>query len=143
MTSTGPSCHVLIEVDGIACHSDKAHDGRMPKVRQTFKFGKWRSIYGSEGDCAGQIIVQFKKYSFKVYQAKFIQESLRPISILGGRKSNKKASTTDSEKSQLRAVLGGCNWVQKETRPDAAATTSLGMSRINCSTVQDLSEANV
>ena len=123
MKDTGPSGHVLIEVDDVATMGDKAHDQTMAKLRSTFKFGMWRSIYGSEGDYAGRTLVQYKDYSFKVHQAKFIQERLQPISIPRGRRSDKKSPTWDGEKKQLRGVLGGLAWVQREARPDAAAAT--------------------
>ena len=86
--------------------------------------------------------MQLKDYSFKVHQAKFIRERLTPITILKGRRSDKKLGTTDGEKSQLRAVWGAINWVQRETRPDASGLASLGMGRITISTVQDLCDAN-
>ena len=40
----------------------------MEQLRQTFKFGKWKSIYESEGDYAGRTILQFRDYGFKVHQ---------------------------------------------------------------------------
>ena len=86
--------------------------------------------------------MQLKDYSCKVHKAKFIKERLRPIHIPRGRKSNKTVPTTTTEKSQLRAVWGSVNWVQRESRPDASARGSIGMSRINDSTVQDLCDAN-
>ena len=95
-----------------------------------------------EGDYAGRTIAQLPDYSFKIHQAKFIKERLVPVEIAKGRKSDKKAETSPGEKSQLRAVLGSCNWVQREARPDASALTSLCMSRVNESTVQDLCDAN-
>lgn len=55
----------------------------------------------------------------------------------------KTAPTTDQEKSQLRAALGSTNWVQRESRLDAAADSSLLMSNLNNSTVQDLCDCNI
>ena len=142
MTPDGPDGPLSIEVDDLAGHGNKTHDQKMLQVHKNLNFGKWKSIYSNEGDYAGRTIVQANDYSFKVHQAKFIQERLAPISIAKGRKSDKRAETTFGEKSQLRAVLGGCNWVQRETRADVSGLSSLGMSRINCSTVQDLCDAN-
>ena len=113
----------------------------MQQLRRTLKLGKWKSIYKGEGDYAGRTIIQRPDYSFHVHQAKFIQERLAAIEIAKGRRSDKKAVTSIGEKSQLRAVLGSCNWVQRETRPDASATTSLCMSRTNESAVQEPTNA--
>ena len=114
----------------------------MTKLQQTLKFGKWKCIYGDEGDYAGRTGVQRKDYSFKVHQAKFVQERLKPITIPRGWRSDKKSETTAGEKSQLRAVWGSVNWVQRETRPDVSSLASIGMGCINQSTVNDLCEAN-
>ena len=54
----------------------------------------------------------------------------------------KKEEITPGARTQLRAVLGGINWVQRETRPDQAGNASIGMSRILKATVQDLCDAN-
>ena len=142
MSKDGPHGHLVLDVDDIAASGDSVHDAQMTKLRTTLKFGKWKSIYNGQGDYAGRTIVQFKDYGFKVHQAKFIQERLEPINIPKGRRSDKKAETTLGEKSQLRAVWGSVNWVQRETRPDVSGLASLGMGRILNSTVQDLCEAN-
>ena len=142
MTKDGPDGHILLDVDDLATSGNARHDKSMNDLQKAFKFGKWKSIYMSEADYAGRTIIQYKDYSFKVHQAKFVQERLKPIVIPKGRKSDKKAETTDGEKSQLRAVWGSINWVQRETRADVSGLASLGMSRINQSTVQDLCDAN-
>ena len=84
MTPDGPDGHLLIEVDDLAGHGNKTHDQKMSQLRKTLNFGKWKSIYNNEGDYAGRTIVQAKDHSFKVHQAKFIQERLAPISIAKG-----------------------------------------------------------
>ena len=142
MSKTGPNGHILIEVDDIAEFGDVVHRANMAKLQKTFKFGKWKSIYGDEGDYAGRTLMQCKDYGFKIHQAKFIEERLEPINIPKGRKSDKTVETSPGEKSQLRAVWGAVNWVQRETRPDVSGISSLGMGRILKSTVQDLCDAN-
>ena len=34
------------------------HAENMVKLQKTFKFGKWKSIYNSEGDYAGRTVIQ-------------------------------------------------------------------------------------
>ena len=115
----------------------------MATLRSVFNFGKWKSIYKDEGDYAGRTIIQRSDYSFKLHQAKFIKERLKVIDMAKGRKSMKKDPITPGERTQLRAVLGGINWLQRETRPDQAGNASIGMSRILKATVQDLCDANI
>ena len=99
----------------------------MVKLQKTFKFGKWKSIYSSEGDYAGRTVIQDQSCGFHIHQAKFVRERLSPIVIPKGRRSDKKSETSDGEKRQLRALWGSVNWVQHETRPDVSVLASLGM----------------
>ena len=142
ISESGPQGHILIEVDDLATHGNAVPAENMVKLQKTLKFGKWKSIYDSEGDYAGRTVIQDKSYGFHIHQAKFVRERLSPITIPKGRRSDKKSETSDGEKRQLRAVWGSVNWVQRETRPDISALASLGMRSINRSTVQDLCDAN-
>ena len=143
MDESGPQRHILIEVDDLATHGNAVHVGNVAKLQKTVKFGKWKSIYNSEGDYAGYAVIQDQAYGFHVHQAKFVQERLSPIVIPRGRRSDKKSETTEGEKRQLRAVWGSVNWVQRETLPDVSALPSLGMGSVNHSTLQDMCDANV
>ena len=127
MDESGPQRHILIEVDDLTTHGNAVHVGNVAKLQKTLKFGKWKSIYNSEGDYAGYAVIQDQAYGFHVHQAMFVQERLSPIVIPRGRRSDKKSETTEGEKRQLRAVWGSVKWVQRETRPDVSALASLGM----------------
>ena len=101
--------HVLIEVDDLATHGNAVHAENMVKLQKTFKFGKWKSIYNSEGDYASRTVIQDQSYGFHIHQAKFVRERLSPIVIPKGRRSDKKSETSDGEKRQFRAVWGSVN----------------------------------
>ena len=124
MNESGPQRHILIEVDDLATHGNAVHVENVAKLQKTFKFGKWKSIYNSEGDYAGCAVIQDQAYGFHVHQAKFVEERLSPIVIPRGRRSDKKSETTEGEKRQLRAVWGSVNGVQRETLPDMSALAS-------------------
>ena len=138
MDESGPQGHILIEVDDLATHENAVHVENMAKLQKTFKFGKWKSIYNSEGDYAGRTVIHYQSYGFHVHQGKFVQERVSPIVIPRGRRSDKKSEATEGERRRLRAVWGSVNWVQRETRPDVSALASLGMGSLNHSTVQYL-----
>ena len=97
MDESGPQGHILTEVDDLATHGNAVHVENMAKLPKTFKFGKWKNTYNSEGDYAGRTVIQDQSYGFHVHHAKLVQERL-------GRRSDKKSETTDGEKRQLRAV---------------------------------------
>ena len=73
---SGPQGHILIEVDDLATHGNAVHAENMAKLQNTFKFGKWKSIYNSEGDYAGRTVIQDQSYGFHIHQAKFVPERL-------------------------------------------------------------------
>ena len=129
-------------MDDLATHGNAVHVENMAKLQKTFKFGKWKSIYNSEGDYDGRTVIQDQSYGFHVHQAKFVQERLSTI-VIRGRRSDKKSETTEGEKRHLRAVWSSVNWLHRETSPDVSALASLGMGSLNHSTVQDLCDANV
>ena len=99
MGESGPQGHILIEVDDLATHGNVVHSENMVKLQNTFKFGKWKSIYDSEGDYASRTVIQDKSYGFHIHQAKFVRERLSPIVIPKGRRSDKKSETSDGEKN--------------------------------------------
>ena len=68
MGESGPHGHILIEVDDLATHRNAVHVENMAKLQKTFKFGKWKCIYNSEGDYAGRTVIQDQSYSFHFRQ---------------------------------------------------------------------------
>ena len=108
MGESGPQGHILIEVDDLTTHGNAVHAENMVKLQKSFKFGKWKSIYDSEGDYAGRTVIQDKSYGFHIHQAKFVRERLSPITIPKGRRSDKKSETSDGERKgnyELSGVL--------------------------------------
>ena len=103
---SGPQGHILIEVDDLATHGNAVHVENMVKLKKTSKFGKWKSIYNSEGDYAGRTVIQDQSFGFLVHQAKFVQERLSPILFPRGRRSDKKTETTEGEKEAIASSLG-------------------------------------
>ena len=43
-------------------YGNAVHVENMAKLQKTFKFGKWKSIYNSEGDYAGRTVIQDQSY---------------------------------------------------------------------------------
>ena len=123
MSTDGPEGHVLIEVDDVASHGAKVHDDKMQKLRRTLKFGKWKSIYQSEGDYAGRTIVQLTDYSFKLHQAKFIKERfLELVEIAKGRRSDEKGR--NQSRREVTASCGAWQLQLGATRNTARCFSS-------------------
>ena len=81
MDESGPQGHILIEVDDLATHGNAVHTENMAKLQKTFMFGKWKSIYNSEGDYAGRTVIQDQSSGFNVHQAKFVSDRRTAIDI--------------------------------------------------------------
>ena len=90
---SGPQGHILIEVDDLATHANAVHAANMANLQKIFKFGKWKSIYNSEGDYAE------RSYKINLMVFMSIRKSLCKRDCL-----HKKSETTEGEKRQLRAV---------------------------------------
>ena len=59
------------------------------------------------------------------------------------RRKERNANTTDQEKGQLRALLGGLSWYAQQTGPHISAEVSLLLSEVNVSTVDTVLKANL
>ena len=91
MKEKRPSGHVLLDLDDIA----EWQNGKA--TQRCFKIWQMGNIYKSQQDYCGRTIAPLEVFSFKIHQAKFIQERFRPIPIQRGRASNKEAPTIDGE----------------------------------------------
>ncbi|CAK9019993.1 unnamed protein product [Durusdinium trenchii] len=69
-------------------------------------------------------------------------EKLNTIKITRERKRDKEQPLNEKEKSQLRGVAGGLNWLSTATRPDLAAMTAKIQQNIQNGTVENIGEAN-
>ena len=59
------------------------------------------------------------------------------------RRKNLTQSTTDKEKTQLRALLGGISWHAQQVAPYLAAEVSLLLSEVSRSTVDTVVKSNI
>ena len=74
-------------------------------IKAKFKWGDWES--GRFTQCG--VVVEQKPEGFELSQPHYL-ENLQEINICAIRKKCRSAPTTDKEKSQLRALLGGVRW---------------------------------
>ena len=87
MGESGSQGHILIEVDDLATHGNAVHVENMARLQKTFKFGKWKSIYNSEGDYASRTFIQDQSYRIpkplKVKRGNCVQCGARSIGSSG------------------------------------------------------------
>ena len=81
---------------------------------------------------------QGRDFSFQVDMRRFIEDRLGFVPLARGRAKEAHADASAEEVSAPRAVLGACNWLAKEGRPDASAAASLLSGAIPTLKVQDI-----
>ena len=106
-------------------------------ILEKFKWQPW------EQDDFVQCGVRVKKtqQGFELDQVRYLEE-IQPISVSKERRKEVKEETTDHEKTELRGLLGALSWHTSQVAFRFAAYTSLALSDVSKSTVQELLDAN-
>ncbi|CAE6922027.1 RE2 [Symbiodinium sp. CCMP2592] len=119
------------------CEANEKWKRVIEAIQKRFKWGDW------DRDDFVQCGVQIKRVSdgFELTQVRYI-ETLKEIPICASRKKQDTEATTDREKSQLRALLGGLSWHAQQIGPHLSAEVSLLLSEVSQSQVSTISKAN-
>ncbi|CAE7496334.1 RE1 [Symbiodinium sp. CCMP2592] len=107
-------------------------------IKEKFRWGDW------DQDKFVQCGVQIETTSdgFTLSQPHYLS-NLEEIHINATRRKDRKAETTEWEKTQLRALLGGLSWFAQQTGPHLAAEVSMMLSAVCESRVETIIEANL
>ena len=111
---------------------------KMTQIRQRFGWGSWEEDKFTQ--CG--VLIETIPEGFRLSQPHYL-EDLKEIGISTSRRKERNAPTTDHEKGQLRALLGGLSWYAQQTGPHVSAEVSLLLSEVNHSTVETMSKANL
>jgi len=122
-------------VDDFLFSGDETHEGwcTVLKCIQTeYKWGigkkKMFTQYGIQ-------VEQHEHFSFSLSQPKYV-EDLKKINLRAFRKKDRSAPTEESEKTQLRALLGGVSWYAQQVTPNFSAEVGLLLSELNKNTLE-------
>ena len=107
-------------------------------LRQRFPFKHWKQ---DEGEFLGRYVRRQDDGSIVVSQEEYCKK-LKTIEVSRERKRDRDQPLTEKERSQLRGVAGGLNWLSTATRPDLAAMTASVQQSIAHRVVADIAEAN-
>ena len=96
--------------DHVMCGPGKAPRGSTEILRQRIKFGKWhRLLQDTPSLVGGRHFTQIPDRSFKVDMTRFMQERLRPISLLPvGQERRDEQEESESAASRGRFSILGC-----------------------------------
>ena len=113
----------------------------MDTLRKTFTFREWHS--GSEKDeltyCGAKIVRMGDKH-WKIHHSEYLGKQ-KPISFPKDR-HQQDVPVTETERTALRAVLGGLQWPSTQTAPWLQAAVSLMAGSVTKATTQTLLDAN-
>ena len=102
---------------------------------------RWTPWEENEFKQCGVNIRQLDDFSFEQDQSEYLQ-GLDEIPIAKERAKQPDFPVTELERSQLRAVLGGLQWLVGQTRVDGMVDVNLLQSQVTTATVSTLQEAN-
>ena len=117
---------------------DQFWEGKLEAIKQKFKWGAWD--IGSFTQCG--VLVEQGLTGIDLSQPSYL-DSLNEIGVCASRRKDRSSPTSDKEKSQLRALLGGLSWHASQVAPYLAAEVSLLLTEVARSTVETIIKANV
>ena len=107
-------------------------------IQQQFKWSDWEE--GTFTQCGVQVTAQ-KNGSFTLSQPGYA-DKINEVSLNAVRRKEPHLPTTDKEKSQMRATLGGLSWHAQQVAPHFSAEVSLLLSEVSTSTVSTITKVN-
>ena len=102
---------------------------------------RWTPWEDTKFKQCGVNIAQLEDFSFEQEQSEYLQ-TLEEIKLGKERKLELDQPVTEKERTMLRAVLGGMQWLVGQTRVDVMVDVNLLQSQVSTATVATLLEAN-
>ena len=133
-------CGIIgVATDDLLHGGGHLHWSKMKSIQQRYKLGKFS--HGS-GRFVGKEIQELGSHRYRVHQAQYVKDKVKPLEIPTDRKSLKYDLCDEAEISALRGLLGTLSWLAKETRPDLQGRVSILQQTMPRPTIQNLLEAN-
>ncbi|OLQ06318.1 Retrovirus-related Pol polyprotein from transposon TNT 1-94 [Symbiodinium microadriaticum] len=117
---------------------DALWESKLQAIRDHFKWGDWEE--GRFTQCG--VVVEQKPEGFELSQPSYL-DNLQEIGVNATRRKDLTQPTTDREKTQLRALLGGISWHSQQVAPYLAAEVSLLLTEVSRSSVETILKANM
>ncbi|CAE7681801.1 RE2 [Symbiodinium sp. CCMP2456] len=116
---------------------DALWESKVEAIKAKFKWGDWEQDRFTQ--CG--VIVEQTKQGFELSQPSYL-EGLHEIGVNASRRKDLSQPTSDREKSQLRALLGGISWHAQQVAPYLAAEVGLLLTEVTKSSVDTIIRAN-
>ena len=106
-------------------------------IKKRFQWGDWD--YDDFVQCG--VSIKRTPEGFELSQERYV-DTIKEIPVNATRKKQEAQTTTEREKSQLRALLGAISWHAQQVAPHLSAEVSLLLSEVAQSTVSTITKAN-
>ena len=113
-------------------------EDKLRAIREKFKWGDWSSKKFTQ--CG--VLVEQTAEGFELSQPSYL-DNLHEIGVNASRRKDRSSPTTERERSQLRALLGGISWHAQQVAPYLAAEVGLLLTEVSRSTVETIVKANI
>ena len=117
---------------------DRLWESKVRAIKDKYKWGDWDR--GKFTQCG--VVVEQDSKGFELSQPTYL-ENLHEIGVNSSRRKDPSSPTTDKEKTQLRALLGGLSWHAQQVAPYLAAEVSMLLTEVTRSSVATIIRANI
>ena len=130
---------IALHVDDLCAGGNKEFENNVLKpLREMYPFKHWKV---GKGEFLGKMLEQQADGSIKIQQSEYARQ-FKGLDLSRLRRREKGEKVTDEERTQMRGILDGINWLVSGSRPDLAAWCSLLQQRVCEATVADLIDLN-
>ena len=130
--------HIGVHVDDGLCCGDAQFEKALCELERKFPFGTKRERKSTftginiEQDTDGRIHLDQREYI----------NNINPINVIRERRRGEDQKVTESERQELRGLIGSLQYAASNTRPDISSRLSHLQSKINCAVIKDLLDGN-
>ena len=117
---------------------DTLWESKLQAIKDHFKWSDWEQ--GKFTQCG--VIVEQTEAGFELSQPQYL-DNLHEISVNATRRKNREDPTSEKERTQLRALLGGLSWHAQQVAPYLAADAGLLLTEVTRSTVDTIIRTNM
>ena len=130
--------HIGIHVDDGLCCGNATFDKALIDLERKFPFGTKRE---RKFTFTGISIDQDDSGRIHLDQREYIN-NITPINVPRERRKGEDQKVTETERQELRGLIGSLQYAASNTRPDISSRLSHLQSKINCAVIKDLLDGN-
>ncbi|CAE7500597.1 RE1, partial [Symbiodinium sp. CCMP2456] len=117
---------------------DSLWEEKLKAIKDHFKWSDWEE--GKFTQCG--VVVEQSDTGFELSQPNYL-DNIHEIGINATRRKNREDPTSERERTQLRALLGGLSWHAQQVAPYLAAEVGLLLTEVTRSTVDTMVRTNM